>query len=123
MAFYHRMTQYAARMVRPPDRYMFKRQLIMRLPKDVFDYLLSKEVSAEYSTMESILHHARRVEENARQLARWLDAQREIEASQAASREPANLESDSGCDSGGEPPFEASQEGTNDVSKAVEKVG
>ena len=69
MAFYHRMMQYAARMVRPPDRYTFKRQLIMRLPKDIFDYLLSKEVLAEYSTMESILNHARRVEENTRQLA------------------------------------------------------
>ena len=43
--------------------------------------------------------------------------------SQAASREPANLESDSTSDSGGEPPLEASQEGTNDVSKGVEKVG
>ena len=63
----------------------------MRLPKDVFDYLLSKEVSAEYSTMESILHHARRVEENAHQLAQWLDAQCEIEVSRVASREPANL--------------------------------
>ena len=95
----------------------------MRLPRDIFDYLLSKEVSAECSTMELILHHARRAEENARQLARWLDAQCEIEVSQAASREPANLESDSGSDSGGEPPLEASQVGTNDVSKGVEKVG
>ena len=69
MTFYHRMMRYATWMVRPPDRYTFKRQLIMRLPRDVFDYLLSKEVSAEYSTMESILHHARRAEENAHQLA------------------------------------------------------
>ena len=62
IAFYHRMTWYATQMVRPPDRYTFKRQLIMRLPKDIFDYLLSKEVSAEYSTIESILHHTRRAE-------------------------------------------------------------
>ena len=54
---------------------------------------------------------------------RWLDAQREIEASRVASREPPNLKSDSGSDNGGEPPFEASQEGTNDVSKGAEKVG
>ena len=40
-----------------------------------------------------------------------------------ASREPANLISDSASDSGGEPPLEASQEGMNDVSKGVEKVG
>ena len=68
MAFYHRMMRYATRMVRPPDRYTFKRQLIIRLPKDIFDYLLSKEVSAEYSTMESILHHVRRAEENVHQM-------------------------------------------------------
>ena len=123
MAFYHRMMWYAARMVRPPDRYTFKRQLIMRLPKDIFDYLLSKEVSAEYSTMESILHHARRAEENVHHMVHWLDAQREIEAIRAASREPANLVSDSASDSGGEPPLEASQEGMNDVSRGIEKVG
>ena len=98
MAFYHRMTWYAAQMVRPPNRYTFKRQLIMRLPKDIFDYLLSKEVSAEYSTMELILYYARRAEENACQMVRWLDAQCEIEASWMAPREPANLESDSRSD-------------------------
>ena len=69
--------------------------------------------------MESILHHARRAEENAQRL----DAQREIEVSWVASREPANLESDSASDSGGEPPLEASQEGMNNVSKGIEKVG
>ena len=74
MAFYHKMTRYAAQIVRPPNRYTFKRQFIMRLPRDIFDYLLSKEVSAECSTMELILHHAGRVEENARQMLRWLDA-------------------------------------------------
>ena len=37
--------------------------------------------------------------------------------------ELANLESDSGSDSGGEPPLEAPQEGTDDVSKCLEKVG
>ena len=95
----------------------------MRLPKDIFDYLLSKEVSAEHSTMESILHHARRAEENAWQMVRWLDAQHEIEASRAASRELANLESDSRSDSGGEPPLEVLQEVTNDVSKGIERVG
>ena len=123
MAFYHRMMQYATQMVKPPNRYTFKRQLIMRLPKDVFDYLLSKEMSAEYSTMETILHHARRVEENVHQMVQWLDAQCEIEASRVASRESANLKSDSGSDSSGEPLLEALQEGMNDVSKGVEKVG
>ena len=73
MAFYHRLMQYAAGMVRPPDRYMFKRHFIVRLPVPMFQYLMNKEVTAEYSKMESILHHARQVEENARQMLRWYD--------------------------------------------------
>jgi len=35
----------------------------MQLPKGIFNYLLSKEIMAEYSKMEAILHHARKAEE------------------------------------------------------------
>jgi hypothetical protein len=45
----------------------------------MFNYLLSKEVTVEYSTVETILHYARRVEENARQKARWSKERRVIE--------------------------------------------
>jgi len=62
MAFYYRLMRYAEWMVRPPDRYTFKKHYIMHLLKGIFDYLLSKEVTAEHSRMESILHHARRAE-------------------------------------------------------------
>ena len=58
-------------MVRPPDRYTFKRHFIVRLPVPVCQYLMNKEVTAEYSKMESILHHARSAEENACQMLRW----------------------------------------------------
>ena len=71
MAFYHKLMRHAARMVRPPDRYTFKSHLVARMPGNMFNYLLSKEVTAEYSMVEAILHYARRVEENARQRARW----------------------------------------------------
>jgi hypothetical protein len=40
MAFYYRLMWYAAQMVQSPDQYMFKKHFIMRLPKEVFDYLL-----------------------------------------------------------------------------------
>ena len=60
-------------MVRPPDRHMFKRHFIVRLPVPMFQYLMNKEVTAEYSKMESILHHARQVEENAHQTSRWYE--------------------------------------------------
>jgi hypothetical protein len=72
MALYHELTRHAARMVQPPDRYTFKSHLVMRMPSTMFNYLLSKEVTTEYSTVETILHYARRVEENARQKVRWL---------------------------------------------------
>jgi hypothetical protein len=72
MALYHELTRHAARMVRPPDHYTFKSHLVMRMPSTMFNYLLSKEVTTEYSMVETILHYARRVEENARQKVRWL---------------------------------------------------
>jgi hypothetical protein len=52
MAFYHKLTRHASRMVRPPDRYTFKSHLVTRMPGPMFNYLLSKEVTAEYSTVE-----------------------------------------------------------------------
>jgi hypothetical protein len=72
MALYHELTRHAARMVQPPDHYTFKSHLIMRMPSTMFNYLLSKEVTAEYSMVETILQYARRVEENACQKVRWL---------------------------------------------------
>jgi hypothetical protein len=76
MAFYHKLTRHASRMVRPPDRYTFKSHLVTRMPGPMFNYLLSKEVTAEYSTVKTILHYARRVEENARQRSRWMEEQK-----------------------------------------------
>jgi hypothetical protein len=43
----------------------------MRMPSTIFNYLLSKEVTAEYSMVETILHYARRVKENPHQKVRW----------------------------------------------------
>jgi hypothetical protein len=73
MAFYHKLTRHTVRMVQPPDCYMFKSHLMARMLGNMFNYLLSKEVTAEYSMVEMILHYTRRVEENARQRARWTE--------------------------------------------------
>ena len=89
MAFYHRLTRYADRMVRPPDRYTFKKHYIMRLPKRIFDHLVNKDVTPEYSKMETILHHARRAEEVALQTSRYWDKQRTIKAARGAAGENA----------------------------------
>jgi len=71
MTFYYRLARYTEQMVRPPNRYTFKKHYIMRLTKGIFDYLLSKEVTTKHSKMESILHHARKAEEGINQMAAW----------------------------------------------------
>jgi len=69
MIFCYRLVRYVEQIVRPPDRYTFKKHYIMRLLKDIFNYLLSKKVHAEHSKMELILHHARKAEEEINQMA------------------------------------------------------
>jgi hypothetical protein len=71
MSFYYRITRYTSRMVWPPDCYTFKMQFMMRLPQGIFEYLLDKEVMAEYSTIENILHHTPQAEKKTWQMTRW----------------------------------------------------
>jgi len=86
MAFYYRLTRYAEQMVRPANRYTFKKHYIMHLPKGIFNYLLSKEVTAEHSRMESILHHARKAEEGINQTVMWYDTRRTMRAERLTQR-------------------------------------
>jgi len=86
MAFYYRPLKYVEWMVRPPDIFTFKKHYIMQLLKGIFDYLLSKEIMAEYSKMEAILHHARKAEEEINQTATWYDTRCIIRAERLAQR-------------------------------------
>jgi len=86
MAFYYRLMRYMEWMVRPPDRYTFKKHYIMHLPKGIFNYLLSKEVTAKHSKMESILHHARRAEEGINQTVMWYDTRCTMRAERLTQR-------------------------------------
>jgi len=86
MAFYYRLVRYAEWMVRPPNSYTFKKHYIMHLLKGIFDYLLSKEVTAEHSKMESILHHARRAEEGINQTVTWYDTRCTMRAERLTQR-------------------------------------
>jgi len=52
----------------------------------IFDYLLSKEIMAEYSKMEAILHHARKAEEGINQTATWYNTRCIIRAERLAQR-------------------------------------
>jgi len=86
MAFYYRLVRYAEQMVRSPNRYIFKKHYIMWLLKGIFDYLLSKEITAEHSKMEAILHHARKAEKGINQTATWYDTRHIIRAEILAQR-------------------------------------
>ena len=80
MEFYHRLECYAVRMVRPSNRYTFKKHYMLRLPKNIFDHLLQKEVTPKFSTMNSILHHARKAEEIAFQTSQYWSERRSRQA-------------------------------------------
>ena len=69
MALYHAMTRYAARMVRPPDRYTFKSQYMIRLLRQMYEFMVAQGTTLEYSSMETILHYARKVEDNSHLMA------------------------------------------------------
>jgi len=58
----------------------------MHLLKGIFDYLLSKEVTAEHSRMESILHHTRRAEEGINQTVTWYDTRCTMRAERSTQR-------------------------------------
>lgn len=75
----------------------------MRLPREMFDYLLSKEMTTEYSSMESILHHARKAEDNACQMTHWYNEQCTIRARQKALEEMPDSESDKESGDDGDP--------------------
>jgi len=86
MAFYYRLTRYVEQMVRPPDRYTFKKHYIMHLLKGIFDYLLSKEATAEHSRMEGTLHHTRRAEEGINQTVMWYNTRCTMRAERLTQR-------------------------------------
>ena len=72
----------------------------MRLLEDVVVHLLSKEVTAEYSNMESILHHARRAEENVQQISHWRNDQHIMRARDRALEELSDSRSESEVEDG-----------------------
>jgi len=69
MSFYYKM-------VRAPDRYTFKSQLMMNMPLAMFNFIINKGCSAEHSLTETILHYAKQAEENDRQSKQLTDRRR-----------------------------------------------
>ena len=61
--FYHELEHYALRMIHAPDSYMFDTQLMMGLPSSMIWSVIDNSVTAETSSLNEILHMAKRVEE------------------------------------------------------------
>ncbi|KAJ7149894.1 hypothetical protein C8R43DRAFT_951854 [Mycena crocata] len=53
--FYNELFRAANRMVKRPDSYTFKNQFIARLPEDMADELVDRNITAEYSSMNQVL--------------------------------------------------------------------
>jgi hypothetical protein len=61
--FYHELKCYASRMIHVPNSYTFNTQLMMGLPSSMIRSVVDKGVTAEMSSLNEILHMAKRVEE------------------------------------------------------------
>ncbi|KAJ7102981.1 hypothetical protein C8R43DRAFT_963863 [Mycena crocata] len=73
--FYHELMTAARRMIKRPDSYTFKTQLMSRMPADMVDALIERNVTAEYCKINEILDCAANYEWH-RNLSRRYAAQR-----------------------------------------------
>jgi hypothetical protein len=71
--FYHEPEHYASRMIHEPDSYTFNTQLMMGLPSSMIWSVIDKGVTAETSSLNEILHMAKRVEEGNKVMRRYDD--------------------------------------------------
>ena len=55
MGFYHELNRYSTRMVREPDSYTFKTQIMLGLPTAIMRHLVTKGVTAEKVSVSNIL--------------------------------------------------------------------
>ena len=63
LAFYNKLQCHASHMVQPPDEYSMKRKFLKGLPKDLVKNLLkSRCVSAEHTSMTTLLHEVKVME-------------------------------------------------------------
>ena len=58
MGYYHQLMTAARRMVKRPDSYTFKNQLMSNMPSGMFNDLTERNISAEYSKIREILDYA-----------------------------------------------------------------
>ena len=63
LAFYNELQCHASCMVQPPDKYSMKRKFLKGLPEDLVENLLkSRCVSAEHTSLTTLLHEAKAME-------------------------------------------------------------
>ena len=63
MSYYYKLECYATRMIQTSNPFMFKMQLVARLPANIISFVLDKGCSAETSSVDDILHFACQAEE------------------------------------------------------------
>ena len=61
--FYHELECYMSRMIHVPDSYTFNTKLMMGLPASMIWSVVDMGMTAETSSLNEILHMAKRVEE------------------------------------------------------------
>ncbi|KAJ7292439.1 hypothetical protein C8J57DRAFT_1489947 [Mycena rebaudengoi] len=62
MGYYYELMNAARRMIKRPDSYTFKQQLMSRMPADMVNDLIRRNITAEYSNISDILENARNFE-------------------------------------------------------------
>jgi hypothetical protein len=63
LASFNDLQRHANHMVQPPDEYSMKRKFLRGLPEDLVENLLkSRQVSAEHTSMEKLLHEVKAME-------------------------------------------------------------
>ena len=78
MGFYHDLNRYASRMVREPDSYTFKSQIMMGLLVVITCQLVSKGVMSKKASVTNILKRARLLEEGIKIQKQYDECRRQL---------------------------------------------
>ena len=80
MSYYHKLEQYATRMIRAPDWFTFKTQLLSGLPQTMVSFIFDEGCSMESSSTETILYYVWEAEEIFKKKKIYQECKRLVEA-------------------------------------------
>jgi len=114
MSYYHKLERYATRMIRAPDRFTFKTQLLSGLPSAMVSFIFEKGGLAEASSMEMILYFAWEAEEIFRKKKRYQECHHLVDV--LSSTKDKDLAKSNPGSSLSKPEHSHSREQTKDLS-------